>query len=93
MTTIVTTQEELDAAIEGREESIVIDSTPGVRLQLRGSSHAEAWGSSCVDAWDDSSVEAWGYSHVTVWDSAHVHLRSTTATATVGGHFGPPARS
>ena len=36
MTTIVTTQEELDAAIERGAEGIVIDSPPTAWLELRG---------------------------------------------------------
>lgn len=92
MITVVTTQKELDAAIERGEESIVIDSPPSVRLQLRGSGRVASVGSSRVDAWGSTTVDAWDSSHVTTWDTAHVRLRSPAATATVGGRFEPPAR-
>ena len=42
MITVVTTQEELDAAIESGAEDIVINSPPTVWLELRGSSCAQA---------------------------------------------------
>ena len=92
MITVVTTQEELDAAIEDGAEGIVIDSPPSVRLQLRGSGLVAAVGSSRVDACGSTTVDAWDSSHVTVWDTAHVRLRSPAATATVGGRFEPPVR-
>ena len=91
MTTTVTTQEELDAAIERGAEGIVIDSPPGVWLHLRGLSHVEAWGLSRVVAWElsrvvarelsrvvareFSRVEAWGSSHVEAWGLSRVEAR------------------
>lgn len=85
MITIVTTQEELDAAIERGAEDIVINSSPSVRLQLRGSGRFASVGLSRVEARGSSiTVDAWDESHVTVWGAAHVHLRSATAVATVG---------
>ena len=84
MITIVTTQEELDAAIESGAEDIVINSSPSVRLQLRGSGRFASVGLSRVDACGSTAVDAWDESHVTIWDTAHVRLHSATATATVG---------
>ena len=85
MITIVTTQEELDAAIESGAKNIIINSSPSVRLQLRGSGRFVSMGLSRIDARGSSIiVDAWDESHVTVWDSAHVRLHSATATATVG---------
>ena len=92
MSTIVTTQKELDAAIESGARDIVIDSAPGMRLQLRGTGRVASVGLSRVDACGSTTVDAWDESHVTIWDTAHVRLRSPAATATVGGRFEPPAR-
>ena len=72
MIVIVTTQEELDAAIKSGAEDIVIDSPPTVWLELRGSSCVQARGYSRVVAWGYSRVEAWGYSHVVAWELSHV---------------------
>ena len=78
MTTTVTTQTELDAAIERGEEDIVINSPDGVWLTLRGSSHVVAWGSSHVVAWDSSHVVAWGSSRVEARGSSHVEARGSS---------------
>ena len=72
MSTIVTTQEELDAAIESGVERIVIDSPPSVWLEIRGEAHVETWGSSRVVAWDLSHVVARGSSHVVARESSRV---------------------
>ena len=84
MITVVTTQEELDAAIESGAKNIIINSSPSVRLQLRGSGRFVSMGLSRVDAWDSTTVDAWDSSHVTTWDTAHARLHSATAVATVG---------
>ena len=88
MSTVVTTQAELDAAITSGASDIIIDSPAGVWLHVRdsssvvalgsssvvalGSSRVEAWGSSSVVAWDSSSVVAWDSSSVEAWDSSSV---------------------
>ena len=64
MSTVVTTQAELDAAITSGASDIIIDSPAGVWLHVRGSSSVVARGSSSVEAWDSSRVEAG--SHVAV---------------------------
>ena len=95
MTTIVTTQEELDAAIESGAEGIVIDSPPTVWLELRGSPYVVTQGSSYVAAWELSHVvalglshvvargwshvEAWGSSNVVAWDLSRVDAREWSA--------------
>ena len=84
MTTIVTTQEELDAAIERGAEGIVIDSPPTAWLELRGEAHVQARGSSHVQARGSNYVEAWDYSHVAASRRATVYRRSATATVTGG---------
>ena len=97
---IVTTQEELDAAVAAGETEIIIDSPAGVWLKVVGSSTVRAWGSSTVTARDSSTVTAWGSSTVrardsstvTAWDSSTVtaskytavHLHSARATVTGG---------
>ena len=74
MTTTVTTQQELDAAIERGDERIIIDSPRGVWLRVGGSS--------TVTARDSSTVEARGSSIVTARDSSIVTAReSSTVTA------------
>ena len=88
MTTTVTTQDELDAAIEAGEGRIIIDSPADFWLKVRGSSsvvargssHVEARGSSSVvardtsrvEASESSRVEAWESSRVEAWESSHV---------------------
>jgi hypothetical protein len=74
MTTTVTSQAELDAAIAACETHIVINSPQGVRMLLRSpdSSHVEAWGSSRVVARGSSRVVAWDSSHVVARDSSRV---------------------
>ena len=72
MSTIVTTQEELAAAIESGAERIIIDSPAGVWLEVRGSSSVEARESSCVVALGSSRVEARGSSRVEARGSSRV---------------------
>lgn len=77
---IVTTQEELDAAIEAGESKIIVDSPAGVWLCVEGAAHVEARGSSCVIARessyvvarDSSCVIARDSSYVVTWDSSSV---------------------
>ena len=75
MSIIVTTQEELDAAIDGGEEGIVIDSPPTTWLVIRGEISVETRGRSCVAAWKSPYVVAWGHSRVVAWDSSCVDAR------------------
>ena len=92
MSIIVTTQKELDAAIESGAEGIVIDSPPAVWLELRGMAHVVAQGSSRVVAWNWSrvdargwsAIQAWGYSHVNAVPWVTVYRHSTTATVNGG---------
>ena len=69
---IITTQKELDAAVEAGEPEIIIDSPAGVWLTVKGSSTVVARGSARVVAWDSSSVVAWDSSSVVAWDSSSV---------------------
>ena len=100
MTIIVTTQEELDAAIESGADGIVIDSPPTVWLELRGSPYVVTQGSSHVVAWELSHVvalglshvvargwsrvEAWGSSNVVAWDLSRVDAREWSAVRAWG---------
>ena len=62
MTTMVTTQEELDAAVKSGAGGIVIDSPPTVWLELRGSPYVVTQGSSHVVA-RVTAVNEWS-----LWD-------------------------
>ena len=100
MTTMVTTQEELDAAVKSGAGGIVIDSPPTVWLELRGSpyvvtqgsshvvarelSYAVALGSSHVVAREWSHVDAWGSSNVVAWDLSRVDAREWSAVRAWG---------
>ena len=87
MSITVTTQKELDVAIEAGEERIIIDSPRGVWLRVGGSSSVVAWGSSSVvargsssvEAWGSSSVVAWGSSSVVAWESSSVEARESSS--------------
>ena len=84
MTTTVTNQAELDAAIAAGESDIVINSPAGVWLNLRApkATRVTAWDSSTVTAWGSSTVTARGSSTVTARDSSTVTARdSSTVTA------------
>ena len=85
MTLTVTTQAELDAALQrGDLYVIIIDSPRGVWLHVTSnginSATVEAWGSATVRAsgsatvraWGSATVEAWGSATVEAWDSATV---------------------
>lgn len=50
MSTVVTTQAEMDAAITSGASDIIIDSPAGVWLKVADSSRVEAWDSSRVEA-------------------------------------------
>ena len=76
MSIIVTTQEELDTAVESGAEDIIIDSPPTVWLVLRESCHVETRGSSRTVARDSSHVDA--------APGVTVHRHSTAATVTGG---------
>ena len=72
--TAVTTQEELDAAIQAGMSRIVTRSPRGVWLTVRASesSTVEAHGSSTVKAYGSSTVEAYGSSTVRAYGSSTV---------------------
>ena len=80
MTTIVTTQQELDAAIAADAADIIIDSPQGdwlavggsVTVWASGSATVRAWDSATVRAWGSTTVRAWGSTTVWAWDSATV---------------------
>ena len=84
MSTIVTTQEELDAAVKSGAEGIVIDSPFNVWLELRGSPYVVAQGSSHVVARGWSHVDAWGSSNVVAWDLSRVDAREWSAVRAWG---------
>ena len=78
MLTTVTTQTELDAALDAKEELIYIESPSGEWLTVTKSdfSRVVARGSSRVEAWDSSRVEAGSF--------VSVHLHSARATVQGG---------
>ncbi len=80
MSTTVTTQAELDAALASKA-TIYIDSPVGVWLTLTysGSSSVVARGSSRVEARDSSSVVARDSSRVVAWDSSRVVARDSSS--------------
>ena len=97
MTLTVTTQAELDAALQrGDLYVIIIDSPRGVWLHVTSnginSATVRAWGSATVEAWGSATVEAWGSATVRASDSATVeatpyvavHIHSARATVTGG---------
>ena len=71
MSTIVTTQEELDAAIEAGKTDIVIEAV-GRRLRVSGRGAARAVGHSWVVASEGALVIASDFAHVWAFGSAHV---------------------
>jgi hypothetical protein len=89
MSTTVTNQTELDAAIKAGSTDIIINSPAGVWLTLnspqsssveaRGSSSVVAWGSSRVVARESSSVVARGSSSVVAWESSRVEARGSSS--------------
>ena len=89
MSTTVTTQAELDAALAAKDEVIYIESPAGVWLTLTGSgsSRVVAWGSSSVEARGSSrvvargssSVVARGSSSVEAWESSSVEARGSSS--------------
>ena len=85
MSTVVTTQAELDAAITSGASDIIIDSPAGVWLHVRDSSRVVARGSSSVVAWDSSRVVAWDSSSVEAWDSSSVEARDSSSVE-AGSH-------
>ena len=89
MTLTVTTQAELDAALQrGDLYVIIIDSPRGVWLHVTSnginSATVEASGSATVEAWGSATVEAWGSATVRAWDSATVRA-SGSATVEARG--------
>ena len=80
MSTIVKTQQELDAALADGKADIIIDSPRGVWLTVSDSATVRAWGSATVEAsdsatvraWDSATVRAWGSATVGAWGSATV---------------------
>src|SRR5208282_5770927 len=70
----VTTQKQLDAAIERGDFPIC---TGKGHFVVRGSAHVVARESAHVEAWESAHVEAWGSAHVEAWESAHVEARES----------------
>ncbi|MGO4984651.1 DUF7666 domain-containing protein [Collinsella sp. Sow4_E3] len=83
---IVTTQAELDAAIERGEPIIDIRSERGVWLDVRAydSSTVTACGSSTVRAYDSSTVTACGSSTVRAYDSSTVTSYDSSTVTSYG---------
>ena len=81
---IITTQKELDAAVEAGEPGIIIDSPAGVWLTVKGSSIVEARGSARVVAWGSARVEARGSARVEAWDSSSVEARGSARVVAWG---------
>jgi hypothetical protein len=81
MSTTVTTQAELDAALAAKAAVIYIESSAGVWLRVgaRGSSRVVARDSSRVEAWDSSSVVARGSSRVVARGSSRVVARDSSS--------------
>lgn len=80
---IVTTQEELDAAIAAGDADITISTTTqtwfsvmgSISVVARGSAIVETWDTATVEAWDTVHVKAWDFSTVEAWDSVNVVAR------------------
>ncbi|MFZ1285644.1 MAG: hypothetical protein WAR57_01240, partial [Candidatus Phosphoribacter sp.] len=64
MTTTVTTQAELDAALAANADNIAIRSPRGMWLHVYGSATVEAYGSATV--WAYGSATVWAYDSSTV---------------------------
>ncbi|MBT0772312.1 hypothetical protein KIH74_25430, partial [Kineosporia sp. J2-2] len=88
MSTTVTNQQELNAAIEAGEEHIIINSPHGVWLdvstppttevELWGSSTATLRGSSTATLRGSSTATLWGSSTATLWESSTATLRGSS---------------
>ena len=95
MSTTVTTQAELDAALASGEARIIIDSPRDVWLSLiasgsatvraYGSATVEASGSATVRAYDSATVEAYGSATVEAYGSATVRAYDS-ATVRASSH-------
>ena len=72
MSTIVTTQAELDSALAAGAEGIIIASPAGVWLNVSGSATVVASGSATVRAYDSATVAASGSATVRAFGSATV---------------------
>jgi hypothetical protein len=79
VTTIVTTQSELDRALADGADDIAIRSERGVWLEVAGSATVYAYGSATVHAYDSATVRAYGSATVHASDSATVHASSHVA--------------
>jgi hypothetical protein len=84
VTTTVTTQAELDAAVTAGADDIVVNSPAGVWLTVRGSSSVVALGSSRVVALGSSRVVALGSSSVVAWGSSSVVARDSSSVVAWG---------
>ena len=84
MSTIVKTQQELDAALADGKADIIIDSPRGVWLTVSGSATVRAWGSATVEAWGSATVEAWGSATVRAGRYVAVHLHSQSVMLSGG---------
>ena len=83
MSTIVKTQQELDAALADGKAVIIIDSPRGVWLTVSDSATVGASGSATVRASGSATVRAWGSATVEASGSATVEA-SDSATVRAG---------
>ena len=86
MTTIVTTQAQLDAALAAGEQWIEINSERGVWLRIgdSGSATVSASGSATVSAFDSATVRASGSATVSAFDSATVRAFGSATVSASG---------
>lgn len=82
---IVTTQEELDAAVAAGDSEIIIDSPPGEWINVQGTArfiardyaHVAARGSTHIEARDYAHAIGWGSAYVVGRDRARVHVQDS----------------
>ena len=84
MSTTVTTQAELDAALAAGAESIIIGSSRGVWLTISGSATVRASGKATVEASDSATVRASDSATVRAGRYVAVHLHSQRVTLSGG---------
>ena len=84
MSTTVTTQAELDAALAAGAESIIIGSSRGVWLTISDSATVRASGKATVEAYDSATVEAYGSATVRAYGSATVEAYDSATVEAYG---------
>ena len=86
MSTIVTTQAELDSALAAGAEGIIIASPAGVWLNVSDSATVTAFGSATVTAFGSATVTAFDSATVAAFDSATVRASAHVAVLVKSAH-------